>query len=118
MTGPYFFGDEPGVVDFAFAPFALRIEMLLSHYKGFRVPRSGEGWPRYHDWLQAMKPHPSFIATMPQPETYEARLIEFYLPYNLGGGQKDVTKAASISSGYCAAGTGAIKFSGGTHVSG
>jgi len=93
-TGPYFFGEEPGVVDFSFAPFALRIELLPSHYKGFRLPCSGEDWRRYHDWLQAMKSHPSFMATMPQSETYEARLIEFYLPYSQGGGQKDVTEAA------------------------
>ena len=93
-SGPFFFGNQPGALDFAFAPFAYRIELLLAHYKGFELPRSGEIWPRYQAWLQAMKTHSSFTATMPQSENYETQLLEFYLPYSQGGGQKDVTQAA------------------------
>lgn len=89
--GPYFTGSAPNVVDFAFAPFALRIELLLEHYKGFTLPTSGESWARYATWWAAMKTHPAFLSTMPKPETYEVRLIEFYLPYSQGGGQEDVT---------------------------
>jgi glutathione S-transferase len=92
--GPYFTGDTPSVVDFAFAPFALRIELILGHYKDFTLPTTGETWARYATWWAAMKTHPALLSTMPEPETYEARLIEFYLPYSKGGGQEDVTNVA------------------------
>ncbi|MEH6631171.1 MAG: glutathione S-transferase family protein [Halopseudomonas aestusnigri] len=90
-SGPYFFANQAGIVDLALAPFALRIELLLANFKDFHLPDTGEHWPRYHTWLQAMKAHPAIIATIPNPESYEAKLLEFYLPYSLGGGQKDVT---------------------------
>lgn len=92
--GPYFHGDTPTVVDFSFAPFALRIALLLKHYKGFVLPRAGETWSRYATWWAAIQSHPAFVSTMPDPETYEARLIAFYLPYSQGGGQQDVTHIA------------------------
>ncbi len=82
------------IVDFAFAPFALRIELILGHYKDFTLPTTGETWARYATWWAAMKTHPALLSTMPEPETYEARLIEFYLPYSKGGGQEDVTNVA------------------------
>ena len=49
-TGPFFFGSELGIVDIALVPFAFRIEFLLSHYKGFHLPGSGAGWPRFQLW--------------------------------------------------------------------
>ena len=93
-TGPFFFGPAPGVVDFALAPFAYRIETLLPHYKDFQLPRRGAGWPRYWKWSQAVQGLASFHATMPRRDSYDARLLAFYRPYSLGGGQKDVTEAA------------------------
>ena len=90
--GPYFAGNTPKIVDFAFAPFALRIELLLKHYRGFTMPTNGETWARYTTWWIAMKAHPAFLNTMPDPETYFERLTKFYLPYSQGGGQEDVTK--------------------------
>lgn len=89
--GPYFTGSALNIVDFAFAPFALHIELLLEQYKGFTLPTSGESWARYATWWAAMKTHPAFLSTIPGPETYEVSLIEFYLPYSQGGGQEDVT---------------------------
>jgi glutathione S-transferase len=93
-TGPYFMGKEPGIVDFSFAPFALRIEFLLSLYKGFSLPTEGDAWLRYRNWWHAIKSHSAFKKTMPDHETYLARLAEFYLPYSHGAGQNDVTKIA------------------------
>jgi glutathione S-transferase len=93
-TEPFFFSDQPGIVDFAFAPFALRIEILLSHYKGFQLSDSGEFAHRYTTWWNAMKSVPAFVRTMPQRDTYETRLLKFYLPYSIGGGQEDVTQVA------------------------
>jgi glutathione S-transferase len=91
-NGPYFFGDTPNAVDFAFAPFALRIELLLDVYKDYQLPRYGENWQRYHVWWNAMETQPAFLRTMPEPETYTAKLADFYLPYSKGGGQTDVTQ--------------------------
>lgn len=92
--GAYFTGDAPSLVDFAFAPFALRIDLILGYYKDFTLPTTGETWTRYATWWAAMKRHPAMLSTMPEPETYKARLIEFYLPYSKGGGQEDVTNVA------------------------
>ena len=91
-SAPFFFGAQPTAVDFAFAPFALRIEILLAHYQGFQLPTTGKDWSRYHIWWQAVKVLPAFVATMPELDTYRKRLLEFYYPYSIGGGQEDVTK--------------------------
>lgn len=90
--GTYFWGDRPGVIDLAFAPFALRIDALLCHYKAFRLPQSGGAWARYETWWRAMKSYAPFTRTMPNRDTYDARLLEFYLPYSQGRGQQDVTE--------------------------
>jgi len=89
-NGPFFLSDQPAFVDFAFAPFALRIELLLAHYKGFQLATSGDLARRYVEWWAAMKSVPAFVKTMPQRGSYSARLLEFYLPYSTGGGQEDV----------------------------
>lgn len=88
---PYFMGQDIGIVDFAFAPFALRIELLLSHYKDFSLPTEGEAWVRYGVWWQSIKSHPALLKTMRPSNAYLIRLIEFYLPYSQGGGQDNVT---------------------------
>lgn len=92
--GPYFAGDAPGAVDLAFAPFAYRTELLLSHYKDFRLPESGAPWARYHAWWRAMKSHSSFVGTMPERDTFDAKLLQFYLPYSEGRGQQNLTEPA------------------------
>lgn len=90
-NGPYFFGRAPGAVDIAFAPFALRIEILLSHYKNYVLPKDSERWRRYHKWWDAMRSFEPLIKTSIGLPDYTDRLIEFYLPYTTGGGQADVT---------------------------
>lgn len=90
-SGPYFFGSALGVVDIAFAPFALRIKRLLSHYMGFELPQNGEPWRRFDAWWRTIESHPAFIGTMPERRTYDARLLAFYSVYDQGGGQDDLT---------------------------
>lgn len=85
-AGPYFSGDRAGVVDIAFAPFAFRIECLISHYKDYTLPVSGSIWERYHQWLLAMRTFAPLMKTSTDQTDYEERLIEFYLPYSQGGG--------------------------------
>ena len=72
-------------------PFAYRIEALLGHYRGFSVPLSGAPWTRYRAWYENMLADPVFKATSTDHADYCERLIEFYRPYSLGEGQKDVT---------------------------
>lgn len=91
QTGPYFCGAEVGVVDIALAPFALRIEMLLAHYKNYALPQGGGAWPRYHRWWEAMGSFAPLAATSTDFAQYTERLLGFYLPYSTGGGQEDVT---------------------------
>ena len=90
--GPNFFGNEPGAVDIAFTPFALRIEILLSHYKGYTLPDTGPIWKRYHQWWDAMRTFKPLKETSTALPDYVERLVEFYLPYSTGGGQADVTE--------------------------
>ncbi len=89
--GPFFMGPQFGAVDIAFAPFAHRINLLLGHYRGFKLPTNGDSWSRYHRWYEAVIAEPGFVKTSFDQHNYEARLIEFYLPYSQGGGQSDVT---------------------------
>ncbi len=88
--GPFFAGKNITAVDIIMALFGHRIELLLSHYRQFELPTSGLVWGRYHRWLDAVQKRPSFPATRPGND-YEERLVNFYLPYSLGGGQDDVT---------------------------
>jgi glutathione S-transferase len=87
--GPYFSGDTFGAVDIAFIPFAYRINLLLSHYRGFRIPVQGGLWERYQRWYESCIALPAFQATMTRDDE---QLIEFYLVYSQGGGQADVTE--------------------------
>lgn len=89
--GPYFYGKEPGAVDIALAPFALRIEILLSHYRQYSLPRIGEYWQIYHRWWEAMRSFAPLAKTSIDLPDYVEKLVAFYLKYTNGGGQADVT---------------------------
>ena len=91
-TGPYFGGDSLGAVDIALIPFAYRIEVLLSAYRDFELPREGKVWQRYRLWYDEMLDHPAFGATAFEQGDYEKRLVDHYYPYSLGEGQTDVTR--------------------------
>ena len=89
--GSYFCDDKLNAVDISFIPFAYRIDLLLGHYRDFTLPKTGDIWERYHQWYEAVVKHHTFKETGVNREGYKDRLIEFYLPYSLGDGQKDVT---------------------------
>jgi|GEM_PF-1127498 len=92
--GPFFSGPDINAVDIAFAPFASRIANILSHYRTYAVPLSGDVWQRYAKWLRAVQQSGLLSRTEGDSETYVDRLVDFYLPYSNGGGQADVTVAA------------------------
>jgi len=82
--GPYFSGKQPCAVDLALAPFALRFELLLPHYRDYALPENNDAWRRYHTWWQVMGTDPHLPATYGEIETYRERLLDFYLPYAEG----------------------------------
>lgn len=93
-VGPNFFGADVGAVDLALAPFALRIEILLSHYKDYALPEVGGAWPRYHQWWEAMAKFEPLVVTSTGLPDFAERVVDFYLPYSKGGGQEDVTRVS------------------------
>jgi glutathione S-transferase len=89
--GPFFLGRQPGVIDFALAPFILRTEIVLQHYKGYTLPMSGPVWARFHKWWDAMRDFEPLIASSTGVKDFAPRVIDFYLDYSQGDGQTDVT---------------------------
>ena len=90
--GPYLSGTALTAVDILLVPFSYRIDALLSHYRDFALPTSGETWSGYQRWYENMRNTPIFQSTLTDPDHYRQRLIEHYLPYSQGKGQQDVTE--------------------------
>jgi glutathione S-transferase len=78
--GPFFSGTVINVVDIAFAPFASRIAIILSHYRSYEVPLSGDVWQRYAVWLQAVQQSGLLRASDGDSKTYADRLVDFTCP--------------------------------------
>ncbi len=94
--GPFFTGHEVGIVNISMTPFAHQIKVLLERYRYFKLPIKGETWIRYHRCYNAMLKSAAFKVTATEHAGYIDRLVEFYLPYSLGGGQSDVTSLRSV----------------------
>ncbi len=90
--GLYLGGNYVNVLDLLLIPFAYRIDVLLGHYRDFSLPVEGEAWSRYARWYDAMQKYDVFIQSQTDGDDYRQRLIEHYLPYTRGEGQKDVTR--------------------------
>lgn len=86
--GVYLGGYQVNILDLLLIPFSYRIDALLGHYRDFSLPKQGETWSRYHKWYNAMCVHEIFVTTQKYGEGYRNGLIDFYLPYSKGGGQK------------------------------
>lgn len=72
-NGPFWFGEQPGLVDFTFFPHVQRF-VALEHYRGFKIPASCE---RLVTWRDAMLARPSVQATRPP----DALLIRNWAKY-------------------------------------
>ena len=75
-AGPFFFGEEPSLVDFVMAPWAVRL-WVFDHYKGgLGAPLDGEGgkdnktWSRWNKWLGAIEARSSVKETTSEREKY------------------------------------------------
>lgn len=74
---PFFLGKEPTLVDFAMAPWAIRL-WVFDHYKrgGLGIPDEGKGgeeeksWARWRTWLGAINRRKSVVHTTCEKEHY------------------------------------------------
>lgn len=73
---PFFLGERPSLVDFAMAPWAVRL-WVFDHYKGgLQIPKACEGgvdeksWNRWRQWLAANEQRRSIIETTSEQEYY------------------------------------------------
>ncbi|KAJ3052396.1 hypothetical protein HK097_006321 [Rhizophlyctis rosea] len=82
--------EELSLVDITFAPFAIRFEIVLKHYRGFSVPDGPElAWKRYAKWVEAIKKHPAVAATLSDSERY----LQSYQRYADGTAQSKAAQA-------------------------
>lgn len=81
-------GEQPGVLDFALAPFALRMALLFPHYRDYALPETTAPWQAYADWADRMTALPAFIASAPDQNTYRDRLLGYYASYVAGQGHQ------------------------------
>jgi len=63
-SGPFWFGEEPNLVDFTFFPHVQRFR-VLEHYRGFTLPDACE---RLRLWIKVMNALPAVQATKPADE--------------------------------------------------
>ena len=74
--GPFFFGKEPYLVDFALAPFAMRFWVFEQFKGGVGIPSEGQGgsdeksWARWSKWASAIADRKSIKETMSDREHY------------------------------------------------
>lgn len=73
--GPFYFGENPGYVDFMLFPHAHRINKILSHYRGLHVPV--KGFEKYHSWYDNMLELPCVKETLADHD----KLIQSYQRY-------------------------------------
>ena len=90
-TGALFLpSEELSLVDIAFAPFAIRFENVLKHYRNFSVPDGPElAWKRYAKWVEAVKRHPAVAATVSDEDRY----LQSYSRYADGTAQSKAAQA-------------------------
>lgn len=81
-------GARAGIIDFALAPFALRMALLYPRFRDYSLPDTGTSWQAYADWVKRITTLPAFIASAPDQETYEERLIQYYASYAEGKGHQ------------------------------
>ena len=95
-SGPFFGGHTLNKTDIMLFPFAHRIQVVASHYRGFTLPKEGAEMERYSRWYAACKERESIKKTIPE----NGRLIEEYQRYADGSTNSQVAKAIKKGISY------------------
>ena len=75
-TGPYFFGEQPMLVDFVLAPWAVRMWVFDEFKGGLGIPEEGKGgddeelWQRWRKWHDAIANRKSIKDTTSERDKY------------------------------------------------
>ncbi|CZT15385.1 probable glutathione transferase omega-1 [Ramularia collo-cygni] len=100
-SGPFFFGREPGLIDFVVAPWIVRL-WVFDHFKGgLGIPEVGEGgddenvWKRLRVWIEALEERPSVKNTLSEREYY----LPIYQRYADDKAQSELAKATRKGRG-------------------
>lgn len=72
----FFGGQTLNMVDIMLAPFAYRYNVVLSHFRQYKVPQDGI-LEAYHTWYKNISAHKSFKDTLPDDD----KLIQSYVRY-------------------------------------
>ena len=83
--GPFFDGATLNMVDIMLAPFALRFQTVLPHYRGLTIP-DNDKWKRYYTWYNAVAEHESVKPTFPETD----KLLKIYERYADGTARSQV----------------------------
>jgi glutathione S-transferase len=99
--GPFFLGEEFGMVDVMIAPWAVRF-WVFDHFKGgLGIPDEGKGgddesvWGRWRKWLHAVSDKRSVRDTMSDKEHY----LPIYQRYADDKAQSELAKATRAGKG-------------------
>ena len=95
-TGPFFGGKSLNMVDIMLAPFAYRFDVILSHYRNFRIPSEEQAeLAKYHEWYTALVDNENFKKTLPDKQ----KLIDCYQRYADGSAKSLVGEAVRKGTG-------------------
>ncbi|KAK9805035.1 hypothetical protein WJX73_005038 [Symbiochloris irregularis] len=77
--GPFFFGDWFSMVDAFIAPWMMRSEYVMKHFKGFDMPQRGSGpvWSRWWTFVEAVQTRKSVVDTTSELEHYLPNLQKY-----------------------------------------
>jgi len=99
--GPYFLGQEPSLIDFVIAPWAIRLWIFDEFKGGLGIPSEGEGgeeeklWARWRTWLDAISRRKSIRETTSEREHY----LPIYKRYADNVAQSELAKATREGRG-------------------
>jgi glutathione S-transferase len=99
--GPFFAGEEIGLVDIQMLPWAVRLWVFDEFKGGLGIPEKGEGgkdeerWERWRVWLAAVHERDSVKKTMSDREHY----LPIYKRYADDVAQSEMAKASRAGRG-------------------
>ncbi|EME40095.1 hypothetical protein DOTSEDRAFT_179032 [Dothistroma septosporum NZE10] len=93
-TGPFFFGEEPSLIDFVIAPWVVRL-WIFDHFKEGLDMGKGQEWNRLRVWMTALEERPSIKNTTSEREHY----LPIYQRYADDKAQSELAKATRSGRG-------------------